>query len=154
MHEQLKERLWCVKGRKVTVDCVMILMTAIIGRLFDKHHRFVYCLAWKLRGAYSAWGFTFLPPSPTTTEGIRPKQMCHSLLASFFSFRAFLPKWSTFVSQPTLIKPSLEIFKQSFHSDLKLIFFKKPKAREFWSFISFSQPGYQFPQFYSFIGRL
>ena len=117
MHEQLNERLWCVKGRKVSVDCVMILMTAIIGRLFDKHHRFVYCLTWKLWGAYSPWGFTSPPPNQLLQRGLRPKQMCHSVLASFF-FRAFLPKWNTFVVSAN--------FDGTIFGDTKAIFSHRP----------------------------
>lgn len=53
------------EGREL--ETVMILMTAIIGRLFNKHHRFVYCITRKL------WGGLFglelsCPPSPDTVE--------------------------------------------------------------------------------------
>lgn len=115
MHEQLNERLWCVKGRKVSVDCVMILMTAIIGRLFDKLHRFVYCLPWKLWGAYSPWGFT----SPPTNyyRGVLDLSKCaiQCWLPSFLGH--FYQNGIHLLSQPTLMEPSLETLKQSFHID-------------------------------------
>lgn len=129
MHEQLKERLWCVKGRKVTVDCVMILMTAIIGRLFNKHHRFVYCLTWKLWGAYSASG-VYLPPSFTNySRGVLDLSKCaiQCWLPPFL--KHFYQNGEHLLSQPTLMEPSLKTLKQSFHTVPKFIFFKKVKGQ-------------------------
>lgn len=42
------------EGRQL--ETVMILMTAIIGRLFNKHHRSVYCITRKpRRGGGAVW---------------------------------------------------------------------------------------------------
>ena len=181
-------------------------MTAIIGRLFDKHHRFVYCLTWKLWGAYSPWGFTFPPSITNYYRGVLDLSKCWlpSFLGHFYqnwtslvaqtvkhlpynvgdpglipgsgrspwegngnplqysclenpmyggawwatvhgvsknqtrlSNFAFLPKWNTFVVSANSDGTIFVDTKAIFHTDPKLIFFKNPKAKEFWSFISF-----------------
>lgn len=62
------------EGREL--ETVMILMTAIIGRLFHKHHRFVYCITRKLGWGCVcclAWSCTVLPHQ-TLRRSLRPKQ--------------------------------------------------------------------------------
>lgn len=55
------------EGREL--ETVMILMTAIIGRLFHKHHRFVYCITRKLGWGGVLFGLElYCPPSPDTSE--------------------------------------------------------------------------------------
>ena len=59
----------------------------------------------------------YLPPNQLLQRGLRPKQMCHSVLASFF-FRAFLPKWNTFVVSAN--------FDGTIFGDTKAIFSHRP----------------------------
>lgn len=55
------------EGRQL--ETVMILMTAIIGRLFNKHHRSVYCITRKPRRGGGLFGLElYCPPSPDTVE--------------------------------------------------------------------------------------